>query len=359
MTCENDIMEDGDAEVYKDWGEDDKGGTLSIAREKLVETLENNHQADAVKHSLHSWFNFALNLVCDPVLASVPPVEGGWEWLFTKNSAVAIFECLLPPDMTISVGSDGLPIGEYALPFDSKEYDTEGDRVGKQREDASYLNSGAYKAAMDIPWKYIQNPATRKKLIFFTSLNMQDGEREIAEEVVNAIHLIPAKVKIPPLPSALPIESRDLADEVDRFYASTSKQRFWAVKEKLREYMEGVPFGLMNFALRWHLFNAMLKDALLTQGMTQDDPEHDITERWLTSQMRSVIEPEDDLEPDIIGKNRDGEAIHWSRFTDSEKRRLIPAMARLMSHICVTSCYDPEDYEEEMRAAAGMRECDF
>ena len=359
MTCENDIMEDGDVEVYKDWGEDDKGGPRCIMREKLVETLENNHQADAVKHSLHSWFNFALDLVCDPVLASVPPAEGAWEWLFTKNSALAIFESLLPPDMTISVGSDGCPIGGYALPFDSKEYDTEGDRVGKQRGCTSYLNSGAYEAAMDIPWKYIQNPATRKKLIFFASLNMQEGETQIVKEVVDAIHPIPAKVEIPPLPIALPIESRDLADEVDRFYASTSKQRFWAGEEKLREDMAGVPFGLMNFALRWYLFNVMLKSALLSQEMDEEDPERDITERWLTSQMRGVVEPEDDLEPDIIGENKDGEAIRWSRFTDSEKRRLIPAMARLMSHIAVKSCYDPVDYEEEMRNAVGMRECDF
>ena len=140
---------------------------------------------------------------------------------------------------------------------------------------------------------------------------------------------------------------------MDGYYECRSKARFWGAQERLRDDMEGFPFGLMDFELRDFVFGICVKDALTSQAWTGEEEGRDLTEKWLYALMRPVVYPEGDCPLNICAPK---EGIAWGRFMDSEKRRIIPAMSRIMARTGKNG-FEEADYEEELRECAGMKEC--
>ena len=336
------------------WEEEAGGEWKKLTAEEIVRALDQSSRADGSKHSLHSWFNYALRLCTEGDIADAPKTEAAWGSLFAKGTAVSLLLTLLPSSLEVETDEYGSLKGEYALPFDAKEFDREGDQLGKRNGRAGYEKSGGYSALLDIPWEYVCSKKAQDALLrlFEEYGGMSADEKKIAEEIIPAIRRR-EKYSITPVPIALPLPEEALVKEVDGYYECRSKARFWGAQERLRDDMEGVPFGLMDFELRDFVFGICVKDALASQDWTGEEEGRDLTEKWLYALMRPVVSPEDEC-PLNISLPEGG--IAWKRFTDSEKRRIIPAMSRIMARMGKNG-FEEADYEEELREGAGMKEC--
>ena len=337
-----------------EWECADEGKWKPLTGEEIATALNDDHGADGWKHSLHSWFNYALRICTEGEAAKLPETEAAWGDLYAKGTAASLLLALLPSSLEVEIDDDGFLKGEYALPFDAQEFDREGDKVGKHNGGAGYGKSGGYSALLDVPWEYVCSKKAQATLIriFEDYGGMAIGEGEVAEEIIPAIRRR-AEYVIPPVPASLPLPEEALVKEVDRYYEHHSKQHFWGAEEKLRADMEGVPFGLMDFELRDFAFGLCVKDALASQNWEGEEEGRDLAKKWLYAQMRPVVYPEDDCP---LNAPLPGESISWRRFTDSEKRRIIPAMSRIMARMGKNG-FEEADYEEELRERAGMKEC--
>lgn len=337
-----------------EWEALDEGTWKKLTAEEIATALNDAHGADGWKHSLHSWFNYALRLCVDGDKATLPKTEAAWQDLYAKGTALSLLLTLLPPSLEVETDDDGFLKGEYALPFDARDFDREGDKIGKWNGGARYEKSGGYSALLDIPWEYVCSEKTQANLIrlFEEYAGMSIAEGEVAEEIIPAIRRRELYV-IPPLPIVLPFADEALVKEVDAYYEHHSKQHFWEAEGRLRKDMDGVPLGLMSFELRDFVFGLCIKDALASQNWEGEEEGRDLAERWFYAQMRQVVYPEDDCPLNILSP---GESIAWRRFTDSEKRRIIPAMSRIMARMGENGL-EEADYEEELRAAADMKQC--
>ena len=314
-----------------------------VSAEDLATALERDHKADAAKHSLHAWFNYALHLAIDEAVVPAPDAERPWKDLYEKTIASSLLVTNLPESVGVVLDENGDVQGEYALPFDASELDCDGDSIGKALHDCDYETSGGYRALMDFPWAYVTNPKTEETMMHLATVygHLREDEGKIAEEVISATRRR-GECQVPQIPIALPLPKEELVKRTDAYYEHHAKQRFWEAEAQVRANLEGIPFGLINPCLRWHVLSWCIQDGLASQNWDDEEEGKMLASAWFWETLEPLLFPQ---------AQQSGYA-----FTDSEKRKMIPQIAAIMAKNS-SAGYSAAAIEEDLREKYGMKSC--